>query len=283
VPVASLEDRFKPDPTVSFLKQQQGLFRVFPLGGEQFMDNSLPYHEIQSIGGYSPAKLKIYQTMLDSCLYRGSDPKLPLNMNVVNMLNVRYIVTSFRLPPDRFQLVHTDEARGKLVYANPGALPRVFFVKEVLIAESEHDMFGTINSPSFNAATTAVLEKTPPLQVTAPDSAVAEILEYKSRTIRIKTYTSSPALLVLSEIYYPAGWSASIDGEPTEIYETNYILRSVLMPAGDHELVLEFDPSSYTSGWVTSHAAWAVAVISILGGLWQLPMVRKRFGRSREG
>ena len=72
-PQAELDQKFVPDMTTTFLQQQPGLFRIFPLG-ELFMDNTFAYHGIQSIGGYSPAKLKIYQTLLDSCLYHGYEP-----------------------------------------------------------------------------------------------------------------------------------------------------------------------------------------------------------------
>jgi len=281
VPARGLEDRFKPDPTVSFLKQQTGLFRALPLGGNLFMDNSFAHHGIQSVGGYSPAKLKIYQTMIDSCLYVSSDPILPLNMNVVNMLNTRYIVTQFRLPEDRFQLVHADEARRKLTFANPAALPRAFFVKEVVAAQSEHDVFTGMNSSSFDAATTAILEKELPEQVFAPESTNVEIIEFNSRRIVIKAYSSTTALLVISEIYYPAGWHATIDGKSKEIFKTNYVLRSVLVPPGEHEIVLTFEPSSYSTGWLVSHAGWAVTAICIVGGLWKIPTVRERLSKFR--
>ena len=93
--------QFPPDATVSFLQQQPGLFRVFPLGRNLFMDNTFAYHGIQSIGGYSPAKLKIYQTMLDSCLYQSTDPTFPINMNIVNMLNTEYLIAQGQLPEER--------------------------------------------------------------------------------------------------------------------------------------------------------------------------------------
>jgi len=284
-PSSTLEENFRPDATISYLKQQPGLFRVAPLpvGSSLFMDNTFAYHGIQSIGGYSPAKLKIYQTMLDSCIGKGPDPNFPLNMNIINMLNVKYIVVPFQLPDDRFQLVYVDQATKKLTYLNPFALPRAFFVKDAVVAHNQTEVFNALNSMSFNAKTTAVLEKALSQQITSPDSSSVEITEYKSRRITVKVFTSSPALLVLGEVYYPAGWKAYIDGTETEIHKTNYILRSLVVPAGSHEILFEFNPPLYEIGWTLSNVAWGLAAVCILLGVWRTPWVRSRFaGKPRE-
>ena len=272
-PVSTLEESFQPDATVTFLKRDTTLFRIFPLG-EMFQDNTFAYHTIQSIGGYSPAKLKIYQTMLDSCLYKNADPRFPLNMNIVNMMNVKYIVGPFQLPTERFELVHTDPARRVLTYRNPTMLNRSFFVKDVVIAKNRHEVFQTLNSPSFEAGRTAVLEKPLPETLVTPDSTFSEIRSFGSRRIAVSTFTSSAALLVLSEVYYPAGWKATIDGRETEIYQTNFILRSVVVPSGNHEVVFTFDPPMYAGGYLLSNIGWGVALLCIALGVYQTVKAR---------
>ncbi len=273
-PVAAMDESFQPDATVKFLKRDTTLFRVFPLG-EMFQDNTFAYHDIQSIGGYSPAKLKIYQTMIDSCLYRGADPRFPLNMNIVNMLNVKYVVGPFQLPPERFQLVYTDPVRRILTYQNPAVLSRAFFVKDVVIAKSRHEVFQTLNSPSFESGRTAVVEKPLPSALVAPDSTFADVRSYGSRRIAVRTFASSAALLVLSEVYYPAGWKATIDGSETEIYQTNYILRSVVVPAGTHDVVFTFDPPMYGAGYGLTNAGWVIALICIAIGTYRVVRARR--------
>ncbi|MBM2840083.1 MAG: hypothetical protein HW412_611, partial [Bacteroidetes bacterium] len=281
-PSQRLEESFQPDATIAFLKQQPGLFRVFPLGN-LFMDNTFAYHGITSVGGYSPAKLKIYQTMLDSCMYKGPDPSFPLNMNMVNMLNVKYLILEGQLPEGRFQLAHSDAAGRRFTYLNPSALPRAFFVNDVRVEQNQTEVFSILNSSQFNAGTMAVIEKPLPQEATKPDSASAEVTDFKSRSITVKAYTSSPALLVLSEVYYPAGWRAFIDGNETEIFKTNYILRSVAVPAGNHDITFTFDPPMYNIGWNLSHAGWGVAALCILIGLWKTPAIRARLaGRKPE-
>ena len=278
-PQTQLEQNLQPDATVNYLKQQQGTFRIFPVG-ELYQETSFQYHGLQSIGGYSPAKLKIYQAMVDSCLYRGWDPNFPLNMNIVNMLNVKYFVASGQLPPDRFKLVYSDEVKRLLTYENPGLLPRAFFVAKTIVVHNDDAVFHTLNSQEFNPAMTAILEKQLSQAVGAPDSASSvSITDYKSREIKLKATTSTASLLVLSEIYYPAGWKAYVDGAETEIYKTNYILRSIVVPAGSHEVVFKFEPKFYEIGWTLSNAAWGVAVLCIVIGLWRTPSIRARIGK----
>jgi hypothetical protein len=274
-PGTAVEESFQPTATIRFLKQDTSLFRVFPMGQPLFMDNTFAYHGLQSIGGYSPAKLKIYQTMIDSCLYEGPDPSFPLNMNIVDMLNVRYLVVQGQLPTERLDLVYTDEAERTLTYKNPHALPRAFVLGKVIAAANQSEVFSILNSASFDPATTAVLEKPLSQPVSPPDSASAVIREYASRRIVVDAYSSTPALLVLGEIYYPAGWKAFVDGQETEIFKTNYILRSVRLPAGSHEVLFTFNPPLYRLGWIVSNGAWVVTLLCVLVGAWRLPSLRR--------
>jgi hypothetical protein len=277
-PAANVDAGFRPDATVAFLKAQPGHFRVFPVG-QLFMDNSYAYHGLESIGGYSPAKLKIYQTLLDSCLERPLAKDLPWNLNVLNMLNTGYLIVPGLLPENPYlERVHVDQARRLVTYRNLRALPRAWFAGSVVVARSETEIFERLNSPGFDPAATAILSQAPPAPVATPADSAAEvrITSYGSRRIVLAATTSRPALCVLSEIYYPAGWTATIDGQRAEILRTNYVLRSVVVPAGTHEIVVAFEPEVYRTGWVLSNAGWGVALLAVLLGLWQLPALRSR-------
>jgi hypothetical protein len=284
VPSSSIEQGFRQDATVTFLKAQEGLFRIFPVGS-LFMDNTYAYHGLQSLAGYSPAKLKIYQTMIDSSLEHYVDPAFPWNINILNMLNARYLIVPGLLPENtKVEQVHVDQARRIVIYRNPHALPRAWFASEALTARSNAETFALLNAPDFDPARTAILEVTPPDPITPQDSThLPVITEYRSRRITLKTETHGTGLLVLSEVYYPAGWKAYIDGQETEILRTNYILRSILVPAGTHEVVFRFDPSTYRIGWTLSNAAWGIAGLAVLISLWQLPAVRRHVRRQTLG
>ncbi len=282
-PNNALEQQFVPDATVQKLQADGASeqFRIFPLG-ELFQDNSFMYHHVQSIGGYSPAKLKIYQEMLDSCLYRGSDPQFPINMNVINMLNTKYLVAKGSLPEPMFTLVNADQAKGVLTYQNPGALPRAWFADEVTIAGSRQEVFAKLNSAEWNPRHTAILEKTPAEQITRPESASVKFSRNSNDEFELSVYTSSPSILVISEIYYPAGWKAFIDGTETEIYKTNYLLRSVIVPAGTHKVQFTFQPDSYQTGLTVTRAAWGVTLLLILAGVFLDPNFRSKLGLGKK-
>ena len=83
--------------------------------------------------------------------------------------------------------------------------------------------------------------------------------------------------------YYPAGWEAFVDGKRTSIFRTNSIIRSVIVPAGKHDVVLRFHSRLYEIGWKVSQAGWGLAALFVLIGLWKTPAVRKKLsGSGRE-
>jgi hypothetical protein len=203
-------------------------------------------------------------------------------MNVVNMLNAKYLLAAGQLPADRFRLVNVDESKRIVTYENPGCLPRAFFVDTIWVAQDDQKVFRMLNSAEFDASHTAILEKPPGMQVDRPESTFVDITEFKSTQIVLQTYASSSALLVLSEVYYPAGWKAFVDGNEVPILKTNYVLRSVVVPAGRHQVTFKFEPAVYRIGWAITHAAWGVSILCILVGLWRAPAFLSRFRRSTE-
>lgn len=281
-PADAIQQEMAPDATIRFLQADTSLYRIFPVGQALFQNNTFMYHAISSIGGYSPAKLKIYQEMIDSSLYRWPDPSMPLNMNVINMLGGKYLIANGRLPEDRFKLVNVDQEKSILTYENPAHFPRAWFVDEARVTTSKADLFGALNSPDFNPRSTALLEKAPANVPSKPASASVRVVEYRSGRIVLSAVTDARALLVLAEPYYPAGWTASVDGETTEIYKTNFVLRSIMVPSGEHRVVFEFRPSAYDLGYLLSHIGWGMTLVLIGIGLYREPGLRNFMRRNRE-
>ncbi len=269
-PNTALKNQFEADETIRFLKADTSRHRIFPLG-ELFQDNTYMYHQLESIGGYSPAKIKIYQEMIDSCLFRGWEKDFPLNMNIVNMLNVKYLLSQGRLPGDKFQIVHVDQAKPLVTSLNPSSLPRAFFVDEAIVAPSKSEVFGLLNSPTFNPRRQAILEKEPSPVPMKPDTSTVRIKKYGAHEIILETYSDKPALLVLSEVYYPIAWKAYVDENEAEIYKTNYILRSVLVPEGKHAVVFRYHSKTYDKGLTISLVGWGISfLLIVIGAVFQL-------------
>ncbi|MGB5962248.1 MAG: YfhO family protein [Coleofasciculaceae cyanobacterium] len=165
---------------------------------------------------------------------------------------------------------------GARIYENLRAMPRVWLVPEVVSAKKDQVLNAIKSSKlpderSFEPSQVALIEKPLNFKVEKLDpAATAKIINLADTQLEIKTSSSSPAFMVLSDIYYP-GWEAKIDGKPTKIFQTNYALRGVQIPAGEHTIKFEFKPVSFHIG-----AGISAASLFLLGYLaWKLQKDQK--------
>lgn len=238
---------------IETLKQDDGLYRILPV--DNVSSNEYGYFGISSVGGYHAAKLGIYEEFLNHVGFN--------SFAVLNMLNTKYLIS--RQPLSGSLLAPVVEADGERLYRNVQALPRAFLVDSVRVVTDKTRIFQEMKSPAFNPAKYAILETPISTPLGPVDASSVEITRYTPHRIDLTTDTTAPCLLVLSETYYPAGWTATIDGAPAEIYKTNYILRSVVVPAGRHEIRFVFEPRSFTLGLLLSRLSSAVVAL-VLGG-----------------
>jgi Bacterial membrane protein YfhO len=164
------------------------------------------------------------------------------------------------LPPERWRKLATFGTVD--VYENQHVMPRTWFVDRVQ-SMTEPEAAEWIRNPDFKPAEVAAL--TPDIarkqEFTLPSAgkssnAVASITRYDPQRIEIQTANDQSGFLVLSEVSYP-GWEARVDGQPTNVYRTNYILRGISVPPGKHHVEFRFRSRSFHQG----------AVLSGLGGL----------------
>ena len=133
---------------------------------------------------------------------------------------------------------------------NPG--PRVRLVQNVVSLE-KHEVFNAIKTSvlpdgsHFDPRRTALVEEAYSLEKTPDSDASCRISIFESDVIEIKTNSSNPSFLVLSDLHYP-GWEATVDGEETKILLTNYILRGVAIPPGKHIVRFLYRPWSFYIG-----------------------------------
>lgn len=245
-----------------------GHFRVLSLEGNP-TEVARPAYHYETLSGYHGAKLRLYQDYLDNILF---DPSGLPNENGMDLLNTRYVVAGGPYPGARE--VFRDERTGMIVSERVGAPERAFFVGELEVIESAQDTWARLQDASFDPSRTAILAgevdgRTTPLDSTS--MARAELNGHTPHTVSWDLETDADRLLVVSEIYYPAGWNAYLDGEEIPIHRVNYLLRGVFIPEGSHELVMRFEPRSYELGyWLTLASTILVygSVVVLLGAGW---------------
>lgn len=237
---------------VKALKGDPGPYRILPLS--EFSSNEYGYFGISSIGGYHAAKLGIYQELMDRVGFS--------SFPVLNMMNTRYLVS--RQPLVDTGLSPVVESEGGYLYRNDAALPRAFLVDSVRVIAEKDAIFEALKEPGFSPGEYAIVEKPIAGRLGPLDGSTVEITAHTPHRIEVEVNAAAPCLLVLSEIYYPAGWYATIDGDPAEIYKTNYVLRSVAVPEGRHDVVMTFAPSSFTTGLLVSRIASTLVLAGLI-------------------
>lgn len=237
-------------------------YRTYPLMSNPF-NNAIPSYFYPTIGGYTGVKLGYYQELIENFLTTegGSATLTPNSHAILDMLNVKFITLPQQMPyPGYTQVFSQGNQR---VYRNDDVLPKAFFVDSVVTVSQPHQAIEQMKTSGFNPAATAIIETSDPISTTN-DSATVSVTSYNAKTITLETSANQKKFLVLSEIYYPAGWEATIDGESTKIYKTNYVLRGLQVPAGNHEITLTFEPAANIWG---GRLAWFGHIILWISGL----------------
>jgi hypothetical protein len=234
----------------TFLKERRaeagglGHFRVLSLEGDPTVTSRPTFHH-ESLGGYHGAKLRRYQDFLENILFDRSTG-LPSRAGLA-LSNTHYVVARNALPG--MQPVFSDQATGFTVFEVTDPLARGFFVNEVVAEPSPEGQWRRLASPDFNPAQTAVVQEDPGL-LAVPDSVHSQVdlVRYTPDEITWRVDTAAPRLFVASEVYYPGGWTATLDGQSVPILAADYLLRGVRVPAGQHELIMTFRPPGRRAG-----------------------------------
>jgi len=245
----SLDSYYPQNAAIRYLTQQEGLFRVAPLGSD-FGSNAFMYHRIQSIGGYHPAKLASYNRLLE-VLGIG-------DLRFLALANVRYVVGPEQdLGHPAFRMV----APG--VHEFLGVLPRAVLLGEAREVMSEGLILGEMRTDGFNPAEYAIVQGELPGPVQSAEGGTVDIVSYEAERIVVEATAPRPCLLYLSEVYYPNGWRAYVDGEETTIYPTNLAFRSVYLEPGAHSVEFIYEPPSVRTGFIVTLIGLALAVVLI--------------------
>ena len=230
----------KTDYEEALLKDPE-YFRVLNLTTNTFNESRTSYY-LHSIGGYHAAKLRRYQDLIDQHISKG-------NMSVLNMLNTKYII---------------QEKDGKAVpVVNPSHYGNAWFVDEVQVASSAREESDALNT--LDLRTQAVTDaKFASFVLPAGESEGSiELTSYAPDRLTYAAAVDAEKTAVFSEIYYPYGWKAYLDGAPAPHFRADYPLRALNVPAGEHEIVFEFRPESIYKGYHVNAAFKALMYLLI--------------------
>ncbi|HEX7493816.1 MAG TPA: YfhO family protein [Bacteroidales bacterium] len=277
---STIQKSFAPTVADAFILKDHSQNRVLNLAASPFNDNSPTSYFHKSIGGYHGAKMERYQELIDSCIYpelgafseaakkAQSLEELQVALDkttapALDMLNTKYVIYN----PASLPLV------------NPNALGNVWFVEKPVIVENANKEISSVKS--FNPSKEAIINNTFKNQMTKSSFPVQEnekieLVSYQPDELVYKYSAREEKIAVFSEIYYPAGWKCYLDGKESKYFRTDYVLRGMVVPAGDHEIKFTFKPSSYYIGNKISLASSVLLILLCAGYfLWKFKMKSK--------
>ena len=238
-------------------------YRVLDLTVDIF-NSSLPSYHHKNVGGYSPAKLQRYQDLIEhylaneiNGLYKqleevenleGLSDWMATGTPVLNALNTRYLILDGNYPP----------------VVNYSAFGPAWFVDSVVKAANPEEEIALVGAIDLRRQ--AVV--TAPVTLSgSEESDSIEMTSYAPNELHYHYNAATERLAVFSEIYYPNGWHATVDGEPVDLIRADWTLRAALLPAGEHEVVMTFLPDSYRIGAAVSRVSSIGLYLLILAAI----------------
>ncbi len=244
------EGAFTPTPAdIAISKDADKNFRVVDETTDWWQDGRVSYHH-NSIGGYSPAKLGLYQDILDSQLLKG-------NMMVFNMLNAKYFIQK-------------NQATGQPQAAlNSNAFGPCWLVKNIKYVNNGNEEMRALDN--VNVRDTAIVDKKFESSIKflpEPDSTASiKLIENKNDIVDYKFSSKTNQFAVFSEVYYDKGWDAYLDGNKTPYCKTDYILRGMPVAAGEHTIEFRFEPAIYQLGNTVSVWCSIIAYLLLIAAI----------------
>ena len=234
-------------------------YRVMDVQG--FMQPRSSYFH-KTVGGYHAAKLTRYNDLIERQIANN-------NMAVLNMLNARWFMI--------------DASQAQL---NPDALGNAWFVDSLTYVKNADaemkflDNFNPATSAVADAKFKGVLADAKPKQ---PGDTIFETT-YAPNKLTYHAHSAQGGVAVFSEIYFPWGWKATIDGKEAKLGRVNYVLRAMQLPAGDHTIVMTFDPDEvHQTESVAKTSVYIILLLVLLALGWGIySSIRKSKGKNQE-
>ena len=238
-------------------------FRVADITKDMFNDASTSYFH-KSIGGYSGAKLRRYQdvitkylsTELNQLRTAKTSQEMILSLEqqeVLNMLNTKYIIYNPQSQP----------------FENPFAYGNAWMVSNVQLASTANEEFDALATTDMHH--TAIIGKEFEQQVTDykanPGEGSITLTDYQPNQLTYTFSANENKLVVFSEIWTNKGWTMHIDGQEHPILRANYLLRAAMIPAGQHEIVMRYEPKIWKVGGMISLMSSLAILLAVVGAI----------------
>lgn len=263
----SIKETFKPTAIITEILKDKSAYRVFDITNDYIP--LLGKNRIESITGYHSLYLKTYRDFLWSVGKHSDTPYESSfqiysvdNSILLNLLNTKYLISDKELNVQGFSKILISDTPVEYfprsnpiyyLYENTNLLPRAYLVPNAILATDKHQALNLLTDKNFNPKKYVVLENQSNNIKTHNSSEFKEInfLRNNYNKLSINVALKASGFLVLSEINYP-GWVAYDNGKKIEILKANYILRSMFLPKGKHNITLEYNPYSYQIGSIIS-------------------------------
>lgn len=233
--------------------------------GRLTTNNTLAHYRLHSFNGYHGAKIRIYQDAVD--VAGGENPLL------LTLGGVKYIISDKPLTDTSFVQVFKGS---KLIYENKNFIPMAFFADEYKV-EKDINILNNVRDMTFNPRKIAYVENEINQKIDKPDStATVKLTKGEIHNLEFEVNASGNNLLVFSEIYLPFGWKVYIDGQETAIYKTDYFLRSIVVPKGNHKVEFRYEPSVYFTGKTISIGANIFLGLILVAGIIGYASLKKK-------
>lgn len=250
-----------PTPVDEEILKDKSYFRVYNLQSPFTEARTSYFHH--SLGGYHGAKLRRYQDLYDSCITTNTQQLIQdvqqgipdfQKYGVLNMLNAKYIV-------------YGSERNN--FFPNPAALGPAWFVNEIVqVTSPAEELKQTRLVNTKNVAVINNQQHAVTVSVVATDSlAHIDLVQQTPPYLKYESTSATGGLAVFSEIYYPKGWHAFIDGNEVPILRANYVLRALEVPAGQHTIEFKFEPKPYVIGNTITLASGWLLLLVVLGSV----------------
>lgn len=229
------------------IQQDDSYFRVWDISSESGRKPAKAAYFHNSLNGYHAAKLKRFDELYEFHISRN-------NMNVLNMLNTKYIIA--------------EEEGQVFPYVNEDANGNAWFVSELERLESANAEITILDSLQTLQKAVTTDSDLSSRQFTVDSTSRITLSDYKPNYLKYQSTNSHDGFAVFSEMYYSNGWQATIDGEALPIHRVNYALRGLKIPAGNHEIEFKFEPKVVQTGSTITLGSSIVLGILLLCGLY---------------